>query len=174
MNPVVQILFAFAASLIAFESLANAPEEEIYVRKSDGFVVQAKTDGEQVLNWITQNDAEAICDSLGARLPTSLELAQEAVKYGSVLKKPNAEGKCDPEDGEFFDLVSNENGPYFCYSYVNYVRPEGDLGYYWVWSSSLAPRADGYAYLLHGLNGDYGYISRSKGFKNTAVRCFFE
>ncbi len=61
----------------------------------------------------------------------------------------------------------------FYYTPVGYLRPAGDNGKYWFWSSSLQPdhRVEGYVYVLNGDSGVFDYGTRSIDYGFNAIRC---
>jgi hypothetical protein len=115
-------------------------------------------------------EAERICKEKNMRLPTARELVLEAIARKVLpldaisetrqagyrhIRGTDAEGNPD-------DFYLNDEG---------YQRPEGNLGRFWVWSSSLIPDDSLYAYIFGGYSGDVSRAVRSIYNSYSAVRC---
>jgi hypothetical protein len=98
---------------------------------------------------LNQYDANSFCRNKGLRLPTARELAHFSQSQG-------AQGISEtPKDGYRLvkGLDSEGNQDYFYFSSQGYMRPAGDLGKKYFWSSSMHPNYPGYAYGLDGYDG---------------------
>tara|TARA_Y100000590_G_scaffold445177_1_gene576939 strand:- start:1067 stop:1573 length:507 start_codon:yes stop_codon:yes gene_type:complete len=116
---------------------------------------------------VSHDQAIKICSEKGMRLPTVRELALYAESRGAqgisetekprhyLIKGSDAEGNSDP----------------FYFSYKGYEPPEGELGEYWFWTSSIPSDYTPVAYLLMGKYGDITYSVRNYFFRHIAVRC---
>jgi hypothetical protein len=135
-----------------------------------GYLLRHK-DG-TIITGAHQDDAINLCRRRGKRLPTARELAVEGTKYGAELLDLNQVSSGIPE-GFYLVAAVNSDGKkdQFFYSTENYNRPEGDLGNYWVWSSSVHPHNDGYAYIFNGNNGKFGHAVGNYRRLDGAVRC---
>lgn len=123
---------------------------------------------------INQIEASRECERLGTRLPTVRELAQEGTKLGAALLEVSEyrSGKIPLgyARDDFYKIETKE-GDTFYYSYRNYKRPSGDLGNYWVWSSSLHPNDGDNAFVFNGYYGSVFSVSRYFSYYYYAVRC---
>ena len=134
-----------------------------FLRISDG----------QVRNRINQYQAERACAEQGSRLPTARELAEEATRYGAEILELSQAPTGKVPEGYYRINAKNPNGTTdsFYYSRQNYKRPSGDLGNYWVWSSSLHPVFDDVAFDFYGADGFLYYYSRGTRFGYDSARC---
>lgn len=132
-----------------------------------------------IKNHLTANNAANECAKKGMRLPTALEQALEAEKYGGkILEVQKYEaGKIPPGfDKDRFHLIysynPDEKWDIFYYSSEHYKRPDGDLGNYWTWSLSLGRYGDGGHKV--DFSGRYGVFAEDNvdyGSDYTSARC---
>jgi hypothetical protein len=134
----------------------------------DGFLVRSG----KTLNGINQCQADYACKQLGARLPTARELAIEGRKHGAEMVELSPDSPA-PKDF-YLVIVVNPNGKkdQFYYRYENYAIPAGDLGNYWMWSSSVHPYYDDvYPFFLVGYSGRFDSLARDWAYNVSAARC---
>lgn len=169
-----KILLTFV-TLITILSNTFAIELGDIVRRENGKVLE-----------IDHNDATVYCKKIGSRLPTDRELALYSQRLGSkgiletaypdisiTKRKVQAEigkvmelGYYRLEKNIFFDVTIN-----YYFSHEGYRTPDGDLGKYNFWSSTIRDLSfndNSEAYFFSGDDGVIYYISRDMP---RAVRC---
>ncbi len=152
--------FILLASFFALTAHADTVGQDGVIRDARG-------------NLLSMNQARAIkaCADQKMHLPTIRELAQMSQAMGAKGILETSEVK-EGEVPAGFYLVSaiNPNGKKdeFYFNYSGYVRPAGDLGNNWFWSSSVDSDDSGVGYVLNGYNGDVYGDSRVYV---VAVRC---
>ncbi len=111
------------------------------------------------------------CADQKMHLPTIRELAQMSQAMGAKGILGTSEVKeGEVPDGFYFVSAINPNGKKdeFYFNYSGYVRPVGDFGNNWFWSSSVDSVYSDYGFNLYGSSGNVfaGYRDN-----NNAVRC---
>ncbi len=112
-------------------------------------------------------DAARYCKELGMRLPTVRELALYAQSLGAAgISETRKEG---------FYLIRGENAEnkpdFFHFSHNGYKQPQGDLGNYWIWSSSFNAADLRGVYGLRGSTGEVVDAFRWLKDDTSTVRC---
>ncbi len=124
---------------------AQADELGPIARNADGSVSR-----------MTQREAVSYCSTRGG-LPTIKQLA--------LLMNPN--GVSDTRRDEY-SKVAPQSEPQFYYTDASYIRPPGDEGLFFFWSSSLYAGSLSSAF---GFDGNKGFIGVSSRGTQNAVRC---
>jgi len=117
----------------------------------------------------TQYAADSYCKSIKSRLPTLRELALYAQTLGAKgirethfknvdMSKPQVQAEIKQMEGLKYDAIYKGFGEKivvdFYYSHKGYLHPEGDLGRYLYFSSTIGPESSSFAFLLNGYSGD--------------------
>ena len=143
----------------------DARIKELWVGQMPAFLDIAK-DAYGKVKFMNQANAVQYCSAQGAHLPSARELAQLAMSLGAkgIVDSCGSENKC------YSVKATNANGSSdsFNYSYAGYETPDGDLGKYWFWSSSVNSNySDNAFYFI----GDNGYVDNYYRNNFNAVLC---
>jgi hypothetical protein len=125
-------------------------------------------------NLLIMSQAGAIkaCADQGMRLPTIRELAKMSQAMGARgILETNEVKEGEVPAGFYLVSAIDPNGQKdtFYFNYFGYVRPAGDLGNNWFWSSSAVSGSSDGGYVLRGDVGDAGYDGRD--YYVSAVLC---
>lgn len=125
----------------------------------------------QGICFMYQQDANNYCTSQLMHLPSARELVQLAVSFGAkgIVSNCDNDEKCNHYLVENLDKSIDE----FDFSFSGYKQPTGDIGKYFLRSSSdHIPRdSSDNGYLLDGKIGILGYYQFSRFDKYSAVVC---
>lgn len=135
---------------------------------------------------MNQYDAEKHCTAKGSRMPTAREFVQMSQSMGARGIRETAHKNLNTDDPKvqaeikamevdtFYAIYTKNDQDElvvdFYFSFSDYKRPEGDLGNFWFWSSSVHPYyPDSTVAYLFG--GQYGGIASNLRSIDAAVRC---
>lgn len=161
---VVVKLFLWVA-VLSMTAQANAASERGALDKSVDFQLSdIARNAYGGVDYMSQPDAAAYCESIGQRLPRTREWAQYAQSLG-------AQGISDlPKDGYYFLAGFSNSWDRFYFSPKGYQRPTGIYGDLWYWSSAFDSAYPDESYVLHGDDGHL-VLSNSSYAHGVAVRC---
>lgn len=115
---------------------------------------------------MNQYEANEYCLNQGLRLPTIRELALYAQSREAHGIRENA------QEGYYYIEALDASGKPDTFYFTNrgYLRPQGELGMAWFWSSSLHPRHTGHAFYMRGYDAALVHEMRTV-FGGGAVMC---
>jgi hypothetical protein len=132
---------------------------------------------EEGLCLMTLQKAEEYCNSQGSRLPTAREYSQFSLSLGAeglLEEQEYKEQKAAGKDVSNYIKVSTkeDNGKIdtFYLDHGGYQTPNGNLGFEWVWSSSISSTGNTKPYQFLSI---YGFLHSEENFPivKGAVRC---
>jgi hypothetical protein len=151
--------FVLSITVMMTAQADQEPEFSDFARNSDGKI-----------EWMSQCRAQKYCTDQNAHLPSARELALLAMSYGA---KGLADRKVDNSYYKIWAINIDGTQDEFYFSSEGYRRPKGELGNYYIWSSSFdlnryyesCPKS---AFILYG---DTGYIGALALASYGPVRC---
>jgi len=142
------------------------------------------------VSYLNEVDAVQYCSDLGTRLPTIRELALYAQSLGakgiretahvgvastdSAVQAEIAQMKGDHYEAIYTLNSSKEMTVDFYYSYAGFKVPTGDLGYFWLYSSSVYVINPKMNYTLSTFQGDFGYDDTTVIWDDDSFRCILK
>lgn len=137
-----------------------------------------KDENGKIITNVYHQQATDACAALGMRLPTARELALEGVKSGAALLEVSDYDAGNFPTGyaknDFYSVTTKQadgSKDSFYYSTKKYTKPDGDMGDYWTWSSSLHATFYGVAIYFGGDYGDLVMASVYYSDRIGGVRC---
>jgi hypothetical protein len=172
MKPILISVFLMTSLVFA----AGAPRLGDIPRDPDGSV-----------SFMSEPDADQYCRSQGTRLPTIRELALYAQSLGALgIRETTHIGEVETDSAVQTEIAQMKGDGYeaiftlnsagqptvdFYFSHSGYRAPPGDLGAFWLYSSSVAALSPTDNYTLSSTNGETGHDGRDFIYDDDAGRC---